>query len=112
LLVSQIMAQRTKVNPWEIQNTKVDIVSFVILDFRASVSANHLIYSLQSSRLNESVFFFGWYLVWAPLAFITAPILLGLLSTTFLQTSFGVLSHSTSTCPKSSSTPAGGAHRH
>ena len=35
-----------------------------------------------------------------------------LLSTTFLQTLLGVLSHSTSTCPQSSSTPAGGAHRH
>jgi len=56
--------------------------------------------------------FFCWCLVWASLAFITAPILLGLLSTTFLQTSLGVLSHSTNTCPKSSSTPAGGAHRH
>ena len=50
------MAQRTKIDPWEIQNTKVDIVSFVIPEFRTSVSANHLIYSLQSSRLNESVF--------------------------------------------------------
>jgi len=56
--------------------------------------------------------FFCWYLVWAPLAFITAPILLGLLSMTFLQTSLGVLSHSTSTCPQNSSTPVGGAHRH
>jgi len=55
--------------------------------------------------------FFCWYLVWASLAFITAPILLGLLSTTILQTLLGVLSHSTSTCPQSSSTPAGGAHR-
>jgi len=43
------MAQETKVNPWEIQGTKVDIVSFVIPKFVTSVSANHLIYSLQSS---------------------------------------------------------------
>ena len=56
MLASQIMAQGTKVNPWKIQVTKVDIVSFVIPEFRTSVSANHLIYSLQSSRLNESVF--------------------------------------------------------
>jgi len=56
--------------------------------------------------------FFCWCLVWASLAFITAPILLGLLTIIFLQTSLGVLSHSTSTCPKSPSTPAGGAHRH
>jgi len=50
------MAQGTKVNPREIQNTKVDIVSFVIPKFRNSVSANNLIYSLQSSRLDESAF--------------------------------------------------------
>jgi len=56
LLASQIMAQGTKVNPWEIQDTKIDIVSFVTPEFRTSVSANHLIYSLQSSRLDESVF--------------------------------------------------------
>ena len=56
LLVTQFVAQGTKVNPWEIQNTRVDIVSFVLPKFRNSVSANNLIYSLQSGRLNESVF--------------------------------------------------------
>ena len=56
MLVSQIVAQGTKVNPWDILKTKVDIVSFVIPKFRNSVPANNLIYSLQSIRLNESVF--------------------------------------------------------
>ena len=66
----------------------------------------------QSFNIQSTIKQTQWYLVWVLLAFITAPILLGLLSTTFLQISLGVLSHSTSTCPKSSSTPAGGAHRH
>ena len=43
LLVSQIMAQRTKVNPWEFVVTKPCIVSFVMSNFRTLALAHHLI---------------------------------------------------------------------
>jgi hypothetical protein len=50
------MAQITKEYSWENVVTKVDIISFVVPNFRTSTPANHLIYNLQSSRFDESVF--------------------------------------------------------
>ena len=56
LLVSQIMAQRTKINPWEFVITKPCILSFVVLNLRTLALAHYLIYILQSSRFSESIF--------------------------------------------------------
>jgi len=56
LLASQIVAQGTKLNPWKFLKRKLDIVFFILPKFRTSVSANNIRYSLQSSRLDESVF--------------------------------------------------------
>jgi len=56
LLVSQIMAQGTKVNVCEILITKVDILSFVTPKYRILVPAIGLIYILQLGTLDQSVF--------------------------------------------------------
>jgi hypothetical protein len=56
LLESQIIAQRTKLNPWESVTTKVDITSFVVPNNRTTVFVIKLISILQSSRISESVF--------------------------------------------------------
>jgi len=110
LLVSQIMAQRTKVNPREILRTKVDIVSFAMPNFRTSVLANHLIYSLQSSRLDGSVFLLVLGL--GPFGLYHCPYPSGLalnhISTNLTWCSIPFHQH----LPPSSSTPAGGPHRH
>ena len=55
-LVSQIAAQRTKVNSWEIHTTKVDILSFVTAKYRSLVPAIGLIYNLQYGTLHGTVF--------------------------------------------------------
>jgi len=41
LLVGQIVAQRTKIKPWEIVVTKLGIVSFVTPKLRNSMPASH-----------------------------------------------------------------------
>ena len=56
LLVRQIAAQSTKVNPWENYMTEVDIFSFVTPNFRGLVSTIALIYILQQGPLDETVF--------------------------------------------------------
>ena len=58
LLVSQFMAQGTKVNGCEFFITKMDTLSFVTLKYRTLVPAIGSIYILQLGTLNESVFFF------------------------------------------------------
>src|SRR5258706_1737618 len=55
-LVRQIAAQITKVNPWEICITKVDILSFVIPKYRSLVNTIVLIYILQYGTLDGTVF--------------------------------------------------------
>ena len=60
LLVSQIMAQVTKLNPWNFVVTKLCISSFVMPKFRTLTLAHHLIYILQSSRFSESVFLLAY----------------------------------------------------
>ena len=60
MLVSQIMAQVTKVNPWEFVVTKLCISSFAMPKFRTLALAHHLIYILQSSRYSESVFLLAY----------------------------------------------------
>jgi hypothetical protein len=56
LLVSQIVAQGTKIKAWEIVVTKVGILSFVMQKHRTLVFGINLISILQSSHLSESVF--------------------------------------------------------
>ena len=43
MLVSRIVAQRTKLNPWEIVVTKVDIWSSIVPKLRTSMPVSHLI---------------------------------------------------------------------
>ena len=43
LLVSRIMAQKTKVSPWEFVVTKVDVWSFIVPRLRTSMPVSHLI---------------------------------------------------------------------
>ena len=78
-LVSQIAAQRTKVNSWEIHTTKVDILSFVTPKYRSLVPAIGLIYNLQYGTLNGTVSLHA-----TPLAGITASIHLAMFLITFL----------------------------
>ena len=56
LLVGQITVQRTKVNSWEIQVTKLDILSFVIPSDRHSTFFVDLILTLEWVPLSQSVF--------------------------------------------------------
>ena len=55
-LVSQISAQITKLNLWEIFITKVDILSFVIPNYRSLVHVTVLISILQYGTLDGTVF--------------------------------------------------------
>ena len=61
MLVGQIIAQRTKLNPWEFVATKVGIPSFVVPNNRTTVPVIKLISILQSGRNGESVFYFYFY---------------------------------------------------
>jgi len=56
LLVSQIIAQRTKVNLWEFVITKLGIMSFVVPNTKYLASFVDLILTLEGAPLNESVF--------------------------------------------------------
>ena len=58
-LVSQIAAQITKINPWEISRTWVDILSFVMPKYRSLVPALGFISILQYGTLDETVFLPG-----------------------------------------------------
>ena len=55
LLVSQIVAQGTKIKAWEIVVTKISILFFVMQKYRTLVFVINLISILQSGHLNESV---------------------------------------------------------
>ena len=55
LLVSQIVAQGTKIKAWEIVVTKVSILSFVMQKYKTLVLVINLISILQSGHLDESV---------------------------------------------------------
>ena len=55
-LVSQIAAQITKINLWEIPRTQVDILSFVMPKYRSLVPAIGFISILQCGTLDETVF--------------------------------------------------------
>ena len=55
-LVGQITVQRTKVNPWEILVTKLDILSFAMPSDRHSTSFVDLILTLEWVPLGQSVF--------------------------------------------------------
>ena len=87
LLVSQIMAQGTKIKPWEIVVTKIGLLFTIKQNYRTLVFVNNLISILQSSHLGESVL-----LPAPPLGFIMAPIPLGMLLIRFLWTSWHKLS--------------------
>ena len=105
LLVSQIVAQGTKVKSWEFVVTKVGILSIIIQKYRTLVFVINLISILQSGHsMNQ---FCYEYLVCTPFAFITAPIHLAMLSTTFLHPPFSILSYCTATWPLHLCTPAG-----
>jgi hypothetical protein len=108
LLVSQIVAQGTKVKAWEIVVTKVGILSFVMQKYRTLVFGINLISILQSGHLDESVFLPA--LSFPDLAFITASILLGRLLITFLQTSFSILSIPPAEVSKAHAHKQGGPH--
>ena len=54
--MSQIAAQITKINPWEIPRTQVDILSFVMPKCRSLVPAIGFISILQYGTLDETVF--------------------------------------------------------
>ena len=56
LLVSQIIAQRTKVNLWEFVITKLGIMSFVVPNTKYLASFVDLILTLEGAPLNELVF--------------------------------------------------------
>ena len=56
LLVGQVTAQRTKVNSWEIQVTKLGILSFVWLNDKHLPSFVDLILTLEWVPLDQSVF--------------------------------------------------------
>ena len=54
-LVSQIVAQGTKIKPWEFVVTKTGILSIIMHKYRTLVLVINLISILQSGHLNESV---------------------------------------------------------
>jgi len=54
--VSQIVAQRTKVNPWEFVGTKLAIMSFVVPNSKYLALLVDLILDLEYTPLNQSVF--------------------------------------------------------
>ena len=56
MLVSQIMAQGTKVNPWEFVVTKLSIMSFVVPNTKYLAPFVDLILTLEGAPLDESVF--------------------------------------------------------
>jgi len=54
--VSQIIAQRTKVNLWEFVMTKLGIMSFVVPSTKYLAPFVDLILTLEGAPLDESVF--------------------------------------------------------
>jgi len=56
LLVSQIVAQKTKVNPWEFVATKLNIMSFVVPNNKHLALFVDLILDFEYTPLNQSVF--------------------------------------------------------
>jgi len=56
LLVSQIVAQKTKVNPWECVVTKLNNMSFVVPNSKYLAHFVDLILNLEYAPLNQSVF--------------------------------------------------------
>ena len=57
MLVGQIIAHRTKLNPWEFVATKVCIMSLVVPNTKHLASIVDLILTLGWDPLGESVFF-------------------------------------------------------
>ncbi len=58
MLVGQIIAHRTKLNPWEFVATKVCIMSLVVPNIKHVASIVNLILTLGWDTLGESNFFF------------------------------------------------------
>ena len=105
LLVSQIVAQTTKVNSWEFCITKVDILSFVPPNYKYLTFFVEFILILEWGQVNESVFlhipslaFFDLYHSIYPSGHALSHIPI-----TFLC----ILSYYTTTCSPNSSTLAG-----
>ncbi len=75
MLVGQIIAHRTKLNPWEFVATKVCIMSLVVPNIKHVASIVNLILTLGWDTLGESFFIFIFFLgldwsavMWAKLA--------------------------------------------
>ena len=61
MLVGQIIAHRTKLNPWEFVATKVCIMSLVVPNIKHVASIVNLILTLGWDTLSESFFIFFYF---------------------------------------------------